>query len=268
MTTLIAMVSPSFQYAKESNNTLSFANSCSHIQNLVKKNKYKNSIPSSVPVVTKKKEKLAELPWKKGLDHKAIEKLCVPVTLKSKTYNDTFVLKAGEDDWIDKIILIHGCPSNNKVFLHQIEAYLFCQYQVFAVDMPGYGQSTGKKQASKSDQVLVKDGPADFIQYVIKALELNNKEFNLCIGGYDWGAAIALKMCLKNSQNFKRVIAFHPSYNEEKGDELKSIKIPTLIQWVKEDQNHPWKKWEPLAKKIKGAQVDIFSVGKFKPGVP
>lgn len=46
---------------------------------------------------------------------------------------------------MDKIILIHGCPSSSSAFLHQIPAFLFCQYQVFAVDMPGYGQSTGKK---------------------------------------------------------------------------------------------------------------------------
>lgn len=70
MTSLIAMVSPSFQYSKESNNTLSFASSCSHIKNVVKANKYKNSIPSSVPVATKKKEKAVELPWAKGLSNK------------------------------------------------------------------------------------------------------------------------------------------------------------------------------------------------------
>lgn len=95
-------------------------------------------------------------------------------------------------------------------------------------------------------------------------MSLNNKDFNLCIGGYDWGAAIALKMCLKNSNNFKKVIAFHPSYNEETNNELASIKIPTLIQWVKEDQFHPWKEWQKLAKKIKGATVDVFSIAKFK----
>lgn len=68
---------------------------------------------------------------------------------------------------------------------------------------------------------------------MIKQLGLNSKGCNLCIGGYDWGAAIVLKMCLKNSQNFKKAIAFHPSYAEETNDELKSIKVPTLIQWVK-----------------------------------
>ena len=118
LTTLIAMVSPSFQYSKESNNTLSFANSCSHISNVVKANKYKNSIPSSVPVATKKKDKPVQIPWAKGLNNKQILEMCQEVQLKSKTFEDTYILKAGEDDWIDKIILIHGCPSSSKVFLH------------------------------------------------------------------------------------------------------------------------------------------------------
>lgn len=63
ITTLLAMVSPSLQFSKESNNTLAFANSCSLVSNVVKPNKYKNSIPSSVPVLLKKKPKKIELPW-------------------------------------------------------------------------------------------------------------------------------------------------------------------------------------------------------------
>lgn len=83
MTTLLAMVSPSFQFSKESNNTLAFANGCSQISNVVKTNKYKNTIPSSVPVALKKKEKAAKLPWQKGLDHKGVLALCEEVRLES-----------------------------------------------------------------------------------------------------------------------------------------------------------------------------------------
>lgn len=72
MTTLLAMVSPSLQFSKESNNTLAFANSCSQVSNVVKPNKYKNTIPSSVPVTLKKKVAKVQLPWQQGLDHKGI----------------------------------------------------------------------------------------------------------------------------------------------------------------------------------------------------
>ena len=95
--------------------------------------------------------------------------------------------------------------------------------------MPGYGESTGKRQKSKSSNVFDKDGPADYIKFVIKKLQLDNKNIKLCIGGYDWGAAIALKMCLKNTMKFKKIIALLPSYNEDTKGELKSIQVPTLI---------------------------------------
>ena len=53
--------------------------------------------------------------------------------------------------------------------------------------------------------------------------------------GYDWGAGIALKMGIQNNKIFKKIISFHPSFNEVEKDELKKLKIPTLIQWCKQD---------------------------------
>lgn len=107
-------------------------------------------------------------------------------------------------------------------------------------------------------------GPGELVKFLVTKLGLDNNEINLCIGGYDWGAAIALKMGLKDAKMFKKVIAFHPSYNEATKDELKGLKLPTLIQWVKQDQFHPWNKWQPLAKKIPNATIDVFDIGKFK----
>lgn len=103
-----------------------------------------------MPVSTKKKPKKAELPWSKihsydAEKRKELYKLCEEVTISSKEYGDVFLLKAGQDEWKDKVILIHGCPSNNSAMMHQIPAYLFCKYQVFNIDMPGYGKSTGAK---------------------------------------------------------------------------------------------------------------------------
>ena len=62
-------------------------------------------------------------------------------------------------------------------------------------------------------------------------------------------------MALHDSKSFSKIIAFHPSYNEEKKDELKGIKTPTLILWNKLDQMHPYKKWLPLAQKIPNSTI-------------
>ena len=59
---------------------------------------------------------------------------------------------------------------------------------------------------------------------------------------------------------FKKIISVMPSYNEEKKDELKQLKTPTLISWCKEDQMHNWDKWKTLAKKIPTRTENIFSI--------
>ena len=48
-TTMLACLSPSQAFCKESNNTLKFAHSCKQIQNVVRPNKYKGSIPAGMP---------------------------------------------------------------------------------------------------------------------------------------------------------------------------------------------------------------------------
>ena len=48
-TTMLACLSPSQDFCRESNNTMKFAHSCKKIQNVVKANKFKNSIPAGMP---------------------------------------------------------------------------------------------------------------------------------------------------------------------------------------------------------------------------
>ena len=105
-----------------------------------------------------------------------------------------------------------------------------------------------------------KGGPAEVVDFVIKYFGLKKP----VIIGYDWGAAIALKMSIKDSRKFSKIIAFHPSFNEEFKDELKGLKTLTLIQWVKQDQFHPWNKWQALAYKIPNVSVEMFEIKPYK----
>lgn len=100
--------------------------------------------------------------------------------------------------------------------------------------MPGLGKSEGKTPPGKSDKILEKNGAADIVTKVCKFMGLNKP----VVIGYDWGAAIALKMAITYQNMFEKVISFHPSFNEEEKDELKKIKVPVLIQWCSEDQFH------------------------------
>ena len=70
-----------------------------------------------------------------------------------------------------------------------------------------------------------KNGPGEFVNHMI------TKQFNLkkpVVIGYDWGAAIALKMGINDKQIFSKIIAFHPSFSDT-DNELKNLQIPTLI---------------------------------------
>ena len=103
--------------------------------------------------------------------------------------------------------------------------------------MPGYGLSTGQQMSSRSENVM--NGPALVVQHVMKELKIKNA----VISGYDWGGSIALKMGIHLPQLVKKLNVFHPSYHETEKDELKKIKAPTLIQWVRQEQFHSWKSW-------------------------
>lgn len=104
---------------------------------------------------------------------------------------------------------------------------------------------------------MVEGGPAAIIKAFIQSQKLTG---NLVAWGYDWGGAIALKMGIAYPKMFKKIIAVMPSYNEEEKDELKQLKMPTLISWCKEDQMHNWDKWKTLAKKIPNRTENIFSI--------
>jgi predicted esterase len=57
---------------------------------------------------------------------------------------------------------------------------------------------------------MIDGGPASIVEYVLTF-------FQICkplVIGYDWGAAVALKMSIQNKDKFSKIIAFHPSYNE------------------------------------------------------
>jgi hypothetical protein len=62
----------------------------------------------------------------------------------------------------------------------------------------------------------------------------------------------------------KKLIAFHPSYNEQKPNELKNVSCPTLIQWVKQDMWHNLKKWKVNIDKIPKAKTSFLEVKMFK----
>lgn len=124
-------------------------------------------------------------------------------------------------------------------------------YRIVGIDQPGYGRSPGTRHPSRSTNNRDKNGPVDVCLAVMHQLNINNATFI----GYDWGAGIAISLALAFPKKVNRIVAFHPSYTEIKPDELKILKPPILILWVKDDLFHSWKSWKVLAGKIPAKQV-------------
>ena len=72
-------------------------------------------------------------------------------------------------------------------------------------------------------------------------------------------------MGVENSKAYSNVIAFMPAYGGKTNpDELKGLRIPTLIHWVKKDMMHNWNKFKPLAKKIPNVTIELTEVQQWK----
>ena len=158
-TTLLAMVSPSQVFCNETNNTLSFAHSCSKVQNVIKPNKFKNSIPASITTKAKPEKKKFKFPW---VELGKVD--CEDVVIPSKKFGNINVLTAGDESWTNSVIFMHGCPSDSTAFKKQFAAYIYMNYRCYSIDFPGYGQSTGERQPSRSELIMNEKGPAEVVR--------------------------------------------------------------------------------------------------------
>lgn len=66
------------------------------------------------------------------------------------------------------------------------------------------------------------------------------------------------------------MISFHPSYTEEKKDELKALKTKLLLLWVKQDQFHSWSKGRKMIATIPhyNRYEAIIDLKKFNADIP
>ena len=137
------------------------------------------------------------------------------------------------------------------------------KYQVVSVDMPGYGKTKAKKRQSfRTIHVLDKGGPAETIVTLVKTMGLKKS----VLVGYDWGGNVALRLGVAYPKLFSFIVAFMPAYGEGEynKDELKRLKVPTKILWVKQDSIHCWPKFKKYALKIPKVKIDLVDVKKWK----
>ena len=242
LTTILATISPSQQFAKETKSTLKFAHSCKKIEHLVVKNKNKtNYISSKVRPVKAE----ITVPWSNN-----------EVNLKSALVETSLgpvcCYLAGKEDG-HPIIFLHGCPSSFAEFKHFIPSLTFYGFRVIGFDQPGYGNSPGVRSNSRSDKAMEKGGPIDVLKEIIKRHTTQPPT----LIGFDWGGGIALSFSVLYPARIKNAISFLPSFSETPDTQLDMVQTPTMILWVKRDQNHSWKRFKALARKIPEVRLEF-----------
>lgn len=257
LTYLIANASPSLSECVETLCTLSFAHSCSKIKTFVTSNT-NNFIEAEKILLNKEEKKVIskkekDFPWKNYIPE-ITEKVVIVDNTKISYFDNNIKSE-------NCMILLHGYPSSKEELLHWFPSLSYYNIRVIAIDQKGCGNSEGSHIGCNTKMHFEKFGPVDTI---IKLMEkLNIKES--FIGGYDWGAGIAISCSIKYPKIFKKTVILCASYNEQSGNELKCIINPCLIIWEKLDQFHPWSKWKPLAEKIPNKTIKLLNIKKYNP---
>eukprot|EP00466_Bigelowiella_natans_P018937 jgi/Bigna1/141675/aug1.64_g16383 len=243
-TCIIATISPAFRHAKESESTLGFALSCSRVTNTMKAIKGEES-------EEEKRRKREELEKKRREEEDSLETMvkfsCVLTQfvlpwkeLTQPISGERVQVQVGSSGWISALVFgkdrlgdslaigLHGYPSCAENQSWIVAPLLWAGYKVVMIDMPGCGLS------------VKKGGACDIVVEVIRYFATGAKSPKAVVYGYDWGGGICLSLAKsKRCRKFlKKIISFHPSYNEEekggeKAGELSAVKTPTLLMWCK-----------------------------------
>lgn len=128
------------------------------------------------------------------------------------------------------ILLLHGFhPENSwQVWENNLEAMAGAGYRVYALDLLGYGKSTGKR------------GDHAFQARALLALMDAENLPRAIVGGSSWGGRIALTLALAAPHRVERLILVDASGTGQFTEaEMESIACPTLIVWGEDDSVLP-----------------------------
>lgn len=157
------------------------------------------------------------------------------------------------------ILLLHGFhPENSwRVWEHNLEAMAGAGYRVYALDLLGYGGSTGDR------------GDHHFQATALLALMDAENLPRAIVGGSSWGGMIALTMALAAPERVERLILVDAAgtgrFTEQ---EMESIACPTLIVWGEDDAVLPLSDAVWFGATIPHSQVRTIADVTRQEGVP
>jgi pimeloyl-ACP methyl ester carboxylesterase len=157
------------------------------------------------------------------------------------------------------ILLAHGYHPDNdwQVWQKNVEALAAVGFQVYALDLPGYGRSGGeRREHPQQAQALLELMDAEGIGAAI-------------LGGVSWGGMIVLEVALSAPERVEGLILVDSAgagqFSEE---QLESIACPTLVVWGEDDSVIPVSNAAWFGAAIPNARVETIPDVTVQEGVP
>jgi pimeloyl-ACP methyl ester carboxylesterase len=171
------------------------------------------------------------------------------------------------------VLLIHGNhPSNTwQVWEHNVEALAGAGFAVYALDLPGYGESARPHQGGGQMPACRVRRHSDHRQQAAALLDLMDAEAlqAVVLGGVSWGGMIALELALSAPQRVKALILVDSAgagfYAE---DRLESIGCPVLVVWGEDDTVIPLANAAWFGAAIPNCRVEVIPEVTQQEGVP
>lgn len=127
------------------------------------------------------------------------------------------------------IVMIHGLGSYLPAWQKMI-AELSADYRCIAIDLPGYGQSTG------GDYAYDMDFFANSVQEFITTMQLEN----VVLAGHSMGAQIAMTLALKQENTIDQLVLLAPAgfetFTEAHRQWFAQLVTPAVLQATTDEQ--------------------------------
>lgn len=148
-----------------------------------------------------------------------------------------------------KVVLLHGMAFNADTWykLGTINKLSEAGYAVYAIDMPGFGKSSGRRMSRWM--------AAEFLRKVLDELDINQS----ALVGPSMGGGIALSFAILYQSRLIALILISPAGLRDKRitRELDKIRVPVLVFWGENDRVFPINMAQYLMNRIRGSELII-----------
>ena len=154
-------------------------------------------------------------------------------------------------------LLLHayggGCSGRDWIPLLKVLGDL--GYTSYAPDFPGFGETPGKRQTSRTERLDEQGGPMEIVYDVFDHITGGNRSKKVLVIGWDWGGNMGLSLALSPlRQRCTGLALYHPSWTD-KIELLHGIALPVLLLWVPSDQLHLFSVGRRMARIIPRSQL-------------